>query len=151
MNRRIVLWSRLAAPVWASLPVDGAVITRLPNPFDSTVGRRRQLATCSCLTGSAGRRRQARGQSPAHDEERIAILESSITLIQRAALQPGGENFELAVKKLNQYFEGTTSGRVSARVGGRANISAPSCRQPCSRSSRTGTGLSGTRGTWKTA
>jgi tetratricopeptide (TPR) repeat protein len=41
-------------------------------------------------------------------EERTAILESSVTLIQRAALQPGGKNFELAVKKLNQYFEGTS-------------------------------------------
>ena len=41
-------------------------------------------------------------------EERTAILESSVTLIQRAALQPGGKNFELAVKKLNHYFEGTS-------------------------------------------
>jgi hypothetical protein len=40
-------------------------------------------------------------------EERRAILESSITLIQKAALQPGGDNFRLAVQKLNQYFEGT--------------------------------------------
>ena len=30
-----------------------------------------------------------------------------MTLIQRAALQPGGDNFRLAVQKLNQYFEGT--------------------------------------------
>jgi hypothetical protein len=45
--------------------------------------------------------------APRGDEERTAILESSITLIQRAALQPGGRNFELAVKKLNQYFDGT--------------------------------------------
>jgi tetratricopeptide (TPR) repeat protein len=44
---------------------------------------------------------------PRAAEERTAILESSITLIQRAALQPGGKNFELAVKKLNHYFDGT--------------------------------------------
>lgn len=41
--------------------------------------------------------------------ERTAILDSSITLIQRAALQPGGQNFDLAIQKLNQYFEGTPS------------------------------------------
>jgi tetratricopeptide (TPR) repeat protein len=40
-------------------------------------------------------------------DERKAILDSSITLIQKAALQPGGQNFALAVQKLNQYFEGT--------------------------------------------
>lgn len=39
--------------------------------------------------------------------EKAAILQSSIELIQRAALQPGGDNFRLATQKLNQYFEGT--------------------------------------------
>src|SRR4029079_9917802 len=39
--------------------------------------------------------------------EKSAILKSSIELIQRAALQPGGDNFRLATQKLNQYFEGT--------------------------------------------
>jgi hypothetical protein len=42
------------------------------------------------------------------EEARAAILENSITLIQRAALQPGGENFRLAIQKLNQYFDGTS-------------------------------------------
>ncbi len=40
-------------------------------------------------------------------EERNAILDSAITLIKRAALQPGGAHFAQAVQKLNQYFEGT--------------------------------------------
>jgi hypothetical protein len=31
-----------------------------------------------------------------------------MTLIQRAALQPGGQNFDLAIQKLNHYFEGTS-------------------------------------------
>ena len=39
--------------------------------------------------------------------QKAAILQSSIVLIQRAALQPGGDNFRLATQKLNQYFEGT--------------------------------------------
>jgi hypothetical protein len=41
-------------------------------------------------------------------EERASILESAVTLIERAALQPGGENFKLAIDKLNYYFEGTS-------------------------------------------
>jgi tetratricopeptide (TPR) repeat protein len=41
--------------------------------------------------------------------ERTAILESSIKLIQGAALQPGGDNFRLATQKLNQFFEGTSA------------------------------------------
>jgi tetratricopeptide (TPR) repeat protein len=45
---------------------------------------------------------------PRPTEERTAILESSVMLIQRAALQPGGPNFEQAVKKLNHYFDGTS-------------------------------------------
>jgi tetratricopeptide (TPR) repeat protein len=45
---------------------------------------------------------------PRATEERTAILESSVTLIRGAALQPGGKNFELAIKKLNHYFEGTS-------------------------------------------
>ncbi len=31
-----------------------------------------------------------------------------MTLIKRAALQPGGQNFDLAIQKLNHYFEGTS-------------------------------------------
>ncbi len=41
-------------------------------------------------------------------EERTAILDSSMTLIQRAAIKPGGDNFRLAVQKLNHYFDGTS-------------------------------------------
>jgi hypothetical protein len=39
--------------------------------------------------------------------DRATILASSIELIQRAALQPGGKNFEEATRQLTQYFEGT--------------------------------------------
>jgi hypothetical protein len=41
-------------------------------------------------------------------EERKAILDSSITLIERAAIKPGGEHYAQAVKKLNQYFDENT-------------------------------------------
>ncbi len=45
---------------------------------------------------------------PRVQEERTAILDSVMTLIQRAAVQPGNENFKLAIQKLNHYFVGTT-------------------------------------------
>jgi len=56
-----------------------------------------------------GKRSKGGGASLAKrdDVERAAILESSITLIQGAALKPGGDNFRLATQKLNQFFEGT--------------------------------------------
>jgi hypothetical protein len=41
------------------------------------------------------------------DDTRKALLNSAMNLIHRAALQPGGEDFKLAVQKLNQYFDGT--------------------------------------------
>jgi hypothetical protein len=42
------------------------------------------------------------------DDTRQALLNSAMNLIQRAPLQPGGEDFKLAVQKLNQYFDGTS-------------------------------------------
>lgn len=52
--------------------------------------------------------------------ERSAILVSSIELIQRAALQPGGDNFGLATQKLNQYFEGTPASEYQMPFEARA-------------------------------
>jgi hypothetical protein len=43
------------------------------------------------------------------EEERNAILQSVMTLIERSAVQPGGGHFQLAIKKLKHYFEGTAS------------------------------------------
>jgi hypothetical protein len=66
-------------------------VSSLPGPARTPTGKS-ELA-------SIGQRRD--------DETRKALLDSAMTLIQRAALQPGGDNFKLAVQKLNQYFEGT--------------------------------------------
>jgi hypothetical protein len=54
--------------------------------------------------------------------ERSAILASSIELIQRAALQPGGDNFGLATQKLNQYFEGTPASEYQLDPAARAYL-----------------------------
>jgi tetratricopeptide (TPR) repeat protein len=88
LNRRIRLWSGLTALGLGLMPLWGCDYSK-PPMLNSPAGAGGELA-----------------RLPRADE-RSAILESSITLIQRAALQPGGKNFELAVKKLNQYFEGT--------------------------------------------
>lgn len=41
------------------------------------------------------------------DEQKAAILGNVIRLIQTAGVKPGGDNFEIAIKNLNQYFAGT--------------------------------------------
>jgi hypothetical protein len=102
LNRRIRLWSGLAALGLGLMPLGGCDYSKPA-----------LLAPPSRRVGAAGLAPRAPGapskavSAPRAEEERAAILESSITLIQRAALQPGGKNFELAVKKLNHYFEGT--------------------------------------------
>src|SRR5208282_847819 len=64
------------------------------------------------LSPASGGRSSAANSSlastPRAHEERAAILESSITLIKKAAEQPGGKNFDLAIQKLNHYFEGSS-------------------------------------------
>jgi hypothetical protein len=75
-----------------------------PDPIDSSVDN---LGPASLPALDREGARQA-GSGPVRgQEERTAILEGSIILIEGAALQPGGDNFKEAVKKLNQYFEGT--------------------------------------------
>ncbi len=62
------------------------------------------------IPGSRGRDRDGAVSSISARtaEERKAILDSSISLIERASIKPGGDNYKLAVNKLNQYFdEGT--------------------------------------------
>ena len=105
MNRRILLWSGLAVlalGLMAVISCDYSAREPLPTPVGG--GANFALAPRDPIAAGAAAKAVA---APRGAEERTAILESSITLIQRAALQPGGKNFELAVKKLNHYFEGT--------------------------------------------
>jgi hypothetical protein len=69
-------------------------------PTVSSLPGTERAASAKAEAGNVGRRRD--------DETRKALLDSAMTLIQRAALQPGGDNFRLAIQKLNQYFEGTS-------------------------------------------
>ena len=102
MNLCIRLWSGLAALSLVLMPLSGCDYSK-PPVLRSPAGASANLALLPREAALPGKP----ASSQRGDDERTAILESSITLIQRAALQPGGKNFELAVKKLNQYFEGT--------------------------------------------
>lgn len=105
MNRRIVFWSGLPA-LGLGLLLLMSCDYSAPESFNSPSGAASKLTPPPPLPGAGGAADKSRG-APRGQEERTAILESSITLIQRAALQPGGKNFQYAVQKLNQYFEGT--------------------------------------------
>ena len=92
------------------------VVWRIRCSCDYSARRRSSQLDCrrpaSSLPGSDPIRgqiaRRRRRRQSAADEDRTAILNSAMTLIQRAALQPGGEDFKLAVQQLNQYFDGTS-------------------------------------------
>jgi hypothetical protein len=107
LSRRTNHWIGIAAGI--SLVVTGLRCNySKPETFEQTD----ILPSVSSLPGQE---RSASGKAQAvnvgqrrNDETRKALLESAMTLIQRAALEPGGANFKLAVQKLNQYFEGTS-------------------------------------------
>ena len=52
--------------------------------------------------------------------DKATILASSIELIQGAALHPGGDNFGMATKQLNTFFEGTPSSEYKIDSAARA-------------------------------
>jgi len=100
LNRRIRRSSGLTAAASGLLLFFGCDYS---DPTGGSLGSGSLPALDPSVPGSAaGSAPVQRGQ-----EERTAILEGSITLIEQAALQPGGDNFKEAVKKLNQFFEGT--------------------------------------------
>ena len=105
MNRRIVYWIGLPA-LGLGLLFAMSCDYSAPESLNTTTGAASKLTLPPPAPGAAGSADKSHG-APREQEERTAILESSITLIQRAALQPGGKNFQYAVQKLNQYFEGT--------------------------------------------
>jgi hypothetical protein len=46
-------------------------------------------------------------------EEKVAILDNVVKLIQTSALNPGGKSFGNAIKNLNQFFEGTEASQYA--------------------------------------
>jgi hypothetical protein len=108
LNLRIRPWHRLSALGLGLTLLVGCDYSP-PSAFDGTGGTYKSGISLAPSPRSTGSSPPTIGGSQRSSEERKAILESSITLIQKAALQPGGDNFRLAVQKLNQYFEGTDS------------------------------------------
>ncbi len=107
MNRRLRIWNGLAAAglglglsllVGCDYTPPNAVPTAKGN-FIPGAGPKGRAPRGGAGAGIASTRRSA--------EERKAILDNSITLIQRASIKPGGAHFDQAVKNLNQYFAGT--------------------------------------------
>ncbi len=110
MNRRIVLWCGLSAVGLGLTLLAGHGCDYSPTiSVDGTGGRYTAPVLPSRNGDSPRLGLSAKSSRSEHRsaEERKAILDSSITLIQRAALQPGGDHFKQAVQKLNQYFDGT--------------------------------------------
>jgi len=105
LNRRINFWGGLTA-LGLGLSLFFGCDYSAPESFNSPSGATSKLTLPPPVPGAPGSADKSRG-APREREERTAILESSITLIQRPALQPGGKNFQYAVQMLNQYFEGT--------------------------------------------
>ncbi len=54
------------------------------------------------------------------DEQKAAILDNVIKLIQAASIRPGGGHFGNATKNLNQYFEGTPASDFALDPSARA-------------------------------
>ncbi len=104
MIRRIPLWTRLAAAALGLMLLVSCNYAA-PEPLPTDLSSDSVPASEQLKTGAVD---EAVSSTQRGDEERAAILGSSITLIQRASLQPGGDNFALAVQKLNHYFEGTS-------------------------------------------
>ena len=105
-----------------------AAITRRRYPVSSET-----KGTVPAWRASRGAARRATDQSaprasrvPRTPEERKAILDSSITLIQRAALQPGGKPLRARrCKKLNQYFDGTDPAEYQLDPAAREYLATP--------------------------
>ena len=95
MNRSIAFWSGLAA---AGL----ALIALCSCDYSSSIPEIHPLnwgPICCCRTGTeSGRCRRQELNAPRPTEQRKAILDCSVTLIQWAALQPGGTDDEQAIK-----------------------------------------------------
>jgi tetratricopeptide (TPR) repeat protein len=116
LNRRTQFWSGLAGlglgwialVVLGLIPLGGCDYSAPESELSTATGGGGRASANPYPELKAAGAVAKTASIPRAAEERTAILDSSITLIQRAPLQPGGRNFELAVKKLNQYFEGTS-------------------------------------------
>jgi tetratricopeptide (TPR) repeat protein len=105
LNRRLLTWLGLT---FAGLALTVMACCDYRPPVRGSAAKGRLSMPELPRSTASGAAAASRALSPRRTpEERKAILDNSITLIQRAVIQPGGEHFAQAVKNLNQYFEGT--------------------------------------------
>lgn len=122
MNRRLRIWSGLAA---AGLGLAAASGCDYSLPDNDRVDEGRTFL--GPIPGARGPGNDAAISNLAKrtPEQQKAILDSSINLIERASIKPGGENYRLAVNKLNQYFdEGTDPARYQLNPAARDFLAA---------------------------
>jgi hypothetical protein len=106
LNRRLLTWVGLT---FAGLGLVVMASCDYTPPGRGSAAKGRLSMPDLPRSTTSGAASATRALSPRRTpEERKAILDNSITLIQRAVVQPGGEHFAQAVKNLNQYFEGTS-------------------------------------------
>lgn len=106
MNRRVVPFPLAARPVCGALLATclvwitgcGGEDAAIPPP--AAPGS----AGAGAVVSESG---QVFAVEPRTEDERKAILNSSLRLIQDASSNPGGTNFDQATEQLNQYFLGT--------------------------------------------
>ena len=105
MNRRLLNWNGLAFAGLGLALLAGCDYT--PPGRAATTKGRFSMPEIS-RSGKSGAASASKTLAPRRSaEERKAILDNSITLIQGAVIQPGGSHFAEAVRKLNQYYDGT--------------------------------------------
>ncbi len=125
MNRRLRIWNGLAAAgLGLGLSLLAGCDYTPPNAVPTAKGTSTEGVgpTSRSARGGAGARSVSTRRSA---EERKAILDNSITLIKRAAIKPGGDHFDQAVKKLNQYFAGTDPAEYQLDSAAREYLDSP--------------------------
>jgi hypothetical protein len=108
LNRPTHLWNRRPAAGLVLILLAGCDYSP-PGSFSGTGGTYKPglVPSPKLAAGGSAAGQKFAASGPRSSETRKAILDSAMTLIQRAAIQPGGGHFAQAVVKLNQYFEGT--------------------------------------------
>jgi hypothetical protein len=72
-----------------------------------------QLTRTGPIRASAAASTASIAEGEEQRERKKAILDAVMNLIESAPLKPGGDNFRLAIQKLNDYFKGTPPARYA--------------------------------------
>jgi len=124
LNRRLCLLAAtacLATVVWAGCDYSSPTVPAFPAPDAATTTANgptepaNQGAETATGTDAGATDSTSTTSGASLDEMKATILESVVSLIQSASLHPGGDNFKLAVLKLNTYFEDVPRSQFALR------------------------------------